>query len=534
MRCARRAVTTIGCWAALAAMLLAGAAPHVRAATTIEGEYQLMIDLRKNQRNYPWAWDSNSDDNGTNAQLRLFTTPRPNVEAFIKFEADWKNPENNTPRPEFQFREAHLRYRWDLKGRGVDSYLYSRQDRLWVDNYLIRVVESGDDNKAPFRNGYWGPNAQGVRVDTWGFLGLNTAFIANDFSHQYNPVNAPGSLARGTVTKTDDGYVFRARREFFKDRSLRLGTTWNRKVENQVSERAENAEVLAFDARYRRAGVDYSIEYASSRAPLSAASVTFPDQLNRKVTVFGRELPWRFPDSDVLVAEIRSLRVGTPRLGYFNFAPTYWRRGALYDNRAGDAIRDEVGFNLNGWYLLPDRAVTITSNYNQYKKRAWENRQQTELYNEAYIEFVNGFNGKTYYRARRVRQQFGPVDVVREAHYDAFFELQVESRLAWLRVGSKIKDIGQISHKQLFSVDYSINLTRTSKIYNRFVFGNDPSFLRKAVFLQLQYRPTGNMECFLEYGPNWIGDSNTPVDDPDLEGGGNQVDLIKFILKGNF
>jgi hypothetical protein len=390
------------------------------------------------------------------------------------------------------------------------------------------VVENGDG--APLVNG---DNAQGIRLDTWGFLGLNATLIASDFSGQFDPVKPVGDPARGSLTQTDDAYVARLRREFLANRALRLGMTFNRRVEDQINERVENAQVLAFDGRYRHAGVDYSLEYATSRSPTSGNIVFFPSGLHRKVTVFGLRTPWRFSDRDIMVGEIRSLRAGTPRLGYLNFAPTFWRRGALWENRAGDAIRDEVGFNLNGWYLLPERAVTLTSNYKQFRKYAFEDREHTEFYNEAYIEFVNGFNGKTYYRTTRILRRLGSeLDI--ETHRDAFFEVQVESRLAWLRAETKIKDIGLVSRKQLFSIDYSLNLTRTAKIYNRFVFGNDPNLLRKGVFLQLQYRPTGNMETFLEYGPNWIGDSQTPVDDGDLEGSGNQVDLIKFILKGTF
>src|SRR5688572_1915239 len=115
-----------------------GALPHLAlAATKLEGEYQLMMDIRKEQRFFPWDWDGNNNDNFNNAQLRLFSQPRVNVEAFLKFEAEWKEPENNTRRPVFQYREAHVRYHWDLQGRGLDSYLFSRQDRFWVENHLI-------------------------------------------------------------------------------------------------------------------------------------------------------------------------------------------------------------------------------------------------------------------------------------------------------------------------------------------------------------------------------------------------------------
>jgi len=522
-RCGAALVLSIAALANAAALV-----SPLAAATKLEGEYQLMMDMRKSQRFFPWDWDSNNNDSYTGAQFRLFSAPRAGVEAFMRIEADWKDSENNTERPLFQFREAHARFRWDRITRGVDSHLFSRQERFWVDNYLIKVVETD-----PLKNDRWGSNAQGVRIDTWGYLGLNTSFVATDFSDQFNPVLGTGDPGRGSPLRTDDAYIARVRREFFKDRALRLGATWNRKEENQNNERPEHAEVFAFDSRYRFRNVDYSLEYAQSQSPLLASSVYFPHELDRKITVFGSSTPVRFPDRGVLLAEIRSLRIGAPMIGYLNFVPTYWRRGALYENRAGDGNRDETGYNMNFWYLLPERAITITTNFKQLHKYAFENRSFQEFYNEAYIEFVNGFTGKTFYRKQRTIRTLGR-DVDIEIHNDAFFEVQVESQLAWLRVQSKLKDIGQVTHKQLYSIENSINLTSKVKVYNRFAFGNDPNFLRKGIFSQLQYRPTGSMEMFIEYGPSWIGDSSTPVDDGDLEGGGDQTDIMKFILKGSF
>jgi hypothetical protein len=101
-------------------------------------------------------------------------------------------------------------------------------------------------------------------------------------------------------------------------------------------------------------------------------------------------------------------------------------------------------------------------------------------------------------------------------------------------VQAKVKDVGRPEHKQLYVVENSVNLTNTLKAYNRFAFGNDASILRKAVFIQLQYRPTGNVEMYLQYGPDWIGSGQTPVDEGNLQGSGDQADVVKLILKGFF
>jgi hypothetical protein len=504
----RRLASTLG-----AIALLASVPAPATAVTRLEGEYQLMLDLRKDQRFFPWDFDSNSNDNYDGAQLRLFSTPRRNTEAFVKVEADWRNPENNTPRPVVQFREAHLRYAWDVRPQqGVESYLFFRQDRYWADSYLIRLVNTGIA-----KNDRWGANGSGIRVNTWGLLGGQSSFIVSDFADQYSPESGTGN-----PTNTDDAYIARLRRDFLRDRSLRLGFGFNRRVEDQVNEFAEEASTYAFDSRYQWRGIDWSLEYAFTRSPISSALSAFPNDWTGVIS-----------ERSTAVAEIRTLRLGNPRTGYFNFVPAGWLRGPLYDNRLDDSGRDEVGSNLNAYYLLPERAVTLTGNWRQFYRTTIEKKREREGYIEAYIEFVNGFTGKTYYRSLDIERDVSGRRFL-EQHDDLFGEVQVESRLAWLRVQAKLKDMGADSQKELFNLDTALNITERLKIYNRFSFGSDPAILRKGIFTQLQYRPTGNVEMFLEYGPNWIGDDSTPVNDGDLEGGGDQADLLKFILRGQF
>jgi hypothetical protein len=513
--------------AALLAAALALPAPGpARAATKVEGEYQLMLDLRKSQRVFPWDWESNSYDNANNAQIRIFSQPKAGTEAFVKFEADWSPNDNNAPRPEFQYREAHVRLRRESGPRGIDAYLFSRQDRFWVENYLI-----------PFVSGRG--TAQGVRVDAWGVFGMYGALVVADQSDQFNPTQFPADVPRDTAAaaaalRTDDIYHLRLRREFFADRRLRLGLTYNRYEENQLlqgaGETAHNL-VLGFDSRYRIGATDLSLEYGESRSPDSP--IRYPDQLGREITVFKRSTGIALSDHAVLQAEVRSLRLGTAKAGYIAVTPGYWTRGARWRNSVGGPGADETGFNLNAYYLLPERAITLTSNLRWYSKRANERYENRELYNEVYVEFVNGFTGKSYYRGTDVYRTTSGVRT-RERYQDWFNELQVESRLAWLRVQSKVLSIGRPERKQVFAVETRLNLTNTVKIYNRFGLGNDPSILRKGVFTQLQYRPTGSVEMFLQYGPDYIGGGAVPVDEGNLQSGGDQADIVKFILKGVF
>lgn len=493
---------------ALALLLAAGGA---QALTKIEGQYQLMLDMRKSGRIFPWDWNSNSDENWDPVELRIFSQPRPGIEAFVKATADWNSGSNNAVRPVFQFNEAHMRFRKEMGKSGLDTYVYSKQDRFptW-DQYLIRFI-----------NGYG--SGQGVRLDTWGFAGLQTWFLVGDYSDQYNTNLDP--------LQTDDIYLARVRRDFFKDQRLRLGLTWSRRENDQASGAKDHNEILGLAGRYQWRGQDLMLEYGVSRG--TDPTVTYTDQLHREITVFRLPTGIEFPDRHVLQAEIKTLHVPVPGLGTLNCIPTYWTRGAKWQNGQGDPGRDETGFNLHSYYLLPERAITYTNNLLGYSYYANSRYRVREIYNELYIEFVNGFTGKTYYKQR---SEYRPVlgVMTREDYNDWFGEVQVESRLAWLRVEAKVKNVGRADHKQIYAVENSVNLTNTLKVYNRFAFGNDPSILRKAVFSQLQYRPTGNVEMYLQYGPDWIGNSPTPVDEGNLQGSGDQTDLVKFILKGYF
>ena len=164
----------------LPALLLALglSAPPVRAVTKLEGDFQMMMDLRKNDRPYLWQFDSNSYDVFDQATFRLFSQPRTGIESYMKFEAAYNPSDNNYPGPQFQYREAHLRFRREFGTRGFDSYVFSRQDRFYVNSFLIPWVYGRGD-------------AQGVRLDTWGFGKTNATFIVADQSGEFNPANFP-------------------------------------------------------------------------------------------------------------------------------------------------------------------------------------------------------------------------------------------------------------------------------------------------------------------------------------------------------
>lgn len=508
-------------------VLLLLLSPGAHAATKLEGDYQLMMDFRKWDRPFVWDYDANSYDVYNNIQFRLFSQPMTGVESFVKLEAAFNPSDNNNPSPEFKWREGHLRFRREFGKRGMDAYAFSRQDRFYIDWHLVPWVYGRGD-------------AQGIRLDTWGWNKTNVTFIASDRSGEFNPANFPDvphqprdSIAAQRALRTSDAWVLRLRRNFLREDALRTGVTWNRfegwTGQDSTSRPSAWNSVVGLDARWRVRGVDLSVEYGQSAGFTSVAdSVRAP-----KVTSFGRSLGFRMPDRAIIQAEARSFKLGTVRSGYVNVTPGWWTRGPKWQNSIGGPGNDETGFFVNTYYLVPERAVTYTNNLLWYGPKAASRTRTRELYNEVYVEFINGFTGKTAYKRRDTYRTSG-IRTFRETHLDWLNEMQVESRLAWLRVQSKIRDIGAVEQKELFVVENSINLSAKTKVYLRSAFGNDPSILRKAVFGQLQYRPTGNMEMFLQYGPDYIGGGSMPVDEGNLNGSGDQRDMIKFILKGNF
>ena len=530
-------------------LLLGATAAH--ALTKLEGEYQLMLELRKTafNRNFRWDWNSNEYDTYNNAQLRLFTTPRAGVESFVKFEAAYRpNGENDGARPEFKYREMHLRFRKTFGKREWDNYLFSRQDRFWVEPYQVQVFDNGQHgfrlDPLLYGRGDW----QGVRSEYKGDHGLNVTFVAGDRSNQVDPVNfannhptwSPQQRIEATAQRTDDLYVLRLRREFLKEARLKLGMlvtraeNWNGQDSlSTVTGRLPKVPgvgIWSFDGHARVMGSDLNFVYAEAY-PRSTSDA---NGVRSQLTIGKRATGIQLPDAAMLEGEIRSLRLGTARTGFVNVVPIWWSRGPSWFNPAGAPTSNQTGFLVQSYYLVPERAITLTHNFG-WVSDGFDRRLGTRYaYDEMYVEFVNGFTGKLAYRSID-NYNYTFSGLVRSPHNDLISEVQVENRLAWLRVQAKLADIGnQQLAKQVFVVEQSINVTPKVKFYNRFAFGNDPDKLRKALFTQLQYRPTGSMDMFVQYGPDYIGGGSFPVDEGNLNGGGDQFDQFKFILKGYF
>jgi hypothetical protein len=537
-----------------------------RAVTRLEGYYQTQLDIRKQDRSYQWDFDANSGDGSdwNYLELRLLAQPRPNTEAFLKTYAQWNPFLSNDRRPTFLFQEGHIKYRLERGARAYEAIAFSRERRFWVDNHLIGLVYEDAASG--------GGNAAGLRLETWGPRGFNAVYVLDDFSNQSTPDR--GALPNAPVP-TDDAHILRARRNFLSADRLRLGVTEVHVVRvpqpyaflTSVTDTAGVARlvtvqrdtssyvnVLGVDTRFTIGTTDIAIEYAQTAKPEFAyARAVTSDSLYRDPPA-GLDLSrldeglWRaLPSTAVLRAEIRSLRVGTPRLGYLSIAPSYRILGRQWDDPIGEGTRDEVGYFINSWYLIPQRAITVTGNYGHYRKRFDENACWTDRYGEMYTEYVNGFTSKFAYRDRDGFT--GPLGLegchdleasVLSYHQDTrefFAEVTAQSSLAWARLQFKARRVVEgfrLMHQQLYALESSVNLSPSVKVYTRLTFGNDATRTRTGTFTELQFRPYSNMEMFLSYGPWWIGDTPNPVDDGDLAGSAVNRDIVKATLRGWF
>lgn len=498
-------------------VLLVLTALPASAITRIEGEYQLQLDIRRQDRAFPWDFESNNDDTWAASQLRIFTTPRNGVEAFVKLEADWNTGANNNSRPVYQYRESHLRFWKEFKGAEAEARLFSRQDRFWVEKNLLELVKS-DIAKD-------GDNAQGARFDLKHYRNTDITYIISDFSGQ--------SKVGGNVAPppSDDAHIFRLRHSFF-DNNMKAGMTYARKMEGQENESGFN-EVYGVDFRFSFLNSDLFIDYADSR-------IAGPDEKEDGSWDFDfghitdSEFNSMLPNDAAFKAEFRSIRFGNPTFGYYNIAPQYYYFGRDYGAWLGDSTNDLVGYKINTWYLIPGRAITMTIDWEENRKSTFENKKWERLRAEIYTEYVNGFTSKIWYDRQKTTDYGNPLFDEETKNYDFFAEVQVESRLAWMRVQGKIKDLETARRKELVSLESAVNLNSRLKVYSRYAFGNDPHRLRKGLFSELQYRPRDQVEIFLSYGPWWIGDDAVPVNDGDLAGSANNKDIIRLIVKGIF
>ncbi len=484
---------------------------NLSAVSKLEGYYEVFTGAGRLSDNYNWKlWDTDFK-----FELRYLTYPFSNSEAYIKFYSN-KDTKDIGMQKILRMQESHLKYRYEKGVSGLETYLFSRESgRLWIDNTILEMVKT--DNIKD------GDNAQGIRADFWFPYNISGVYIFSDFS----------SSETG-----DDVHIFRLRK-YFWDKHLFFGSTYMRKVYATTEGKGYN-QVISFDHKLSFGRYYLALESAVSSVP---SDTTIPENECNEYDF--KIMDVSVPTNFAIKSEFKGLKFGSANLGYLYFIPGFEYFGKDYRNYMSDEIKDKRGLWLNFSYLLPYRAVTLTSNFytseNQNKDKYLHLINDTtftfimsdnpliQWYNEVYLEFVKGFKVKMSY-TKKTETRHG----MEYAHNDFFSELVVENKYAFLRTQYKLKDIGETYEKELMGIETSINLANNTKLFTRAMSCNEESSLRYFYFVEIQYRLGGNSELYLQYGPSWWGDYGELTNDDEFAAGGRMQDEIRIILKGWF
>ncbi len=468
----------------------------------LEGYFETGFGTNKENDIYEWnMWQPN-----TRFELKLTGNPIGEIETYLKiysYRNYFDQQEYDTSdHDQLEFLEGHIRVKKTSGAKGFETNFFFREKRYWIGSPLLELTQdSGWDDK-------FGDNTQGIRTDIWGVYGFNLKLIMADFS-------GGGG---------EDGYVGRITRNFWKDR-ITVGSSYLRKniivTEDEFDENNINEDynqVFAGDFRIKiLKDIELFSEYAESKTKLDP-------------------LEWEDPDAspDAYKVELRNIKIGNFKTGIYNINLGYRDFGENYTNWMGRSDSDQVGYNLNSYYLLPGLAVTFTFNYDyQTEHNEVEALYRPEMvfntkeyfYYEMYIEFIKGFKSKLYFRDGE-DYWFGEI----YKHDDAFAELMVENTNGFLKTQFKIKDLDTQYEKYIFGTETVINISDNFRLFSRYLNIREFGKSREAIFAQLQYYPGWGTELYLEYGNNYYGDSGL-VDDEDFVSGGNNENRIQLIFK---
>ncbi|MBS3767626.1 MAG: hypothetical protein KGY75_05865 [Candidatus Cloacimonetes bacterium] len=480
----------------------------------LEGYLEGNFAARYESESFNWnMWDPEAK-----VELRFWSNPIQNTDFYMKLYNDkWDADGTHLLNSVAVFSEGHISYQQEKNGLGFKSILFSRENNhYWLDGSMLNLINTGsvDNDK----------NAQGVRFDFWERWNGSASYVYSDFS-------GGGG---------DDVHLLRLRQSFAEEK-FQTGLFFLRKNYSDGGKDRYN-QVIATDNKIKLSK-DYKLnfELASSVVPSDTAITALNENLHNDVEnafengAIIEGLGDYFKSNFAAQMEFRGLKIGSDSKGYWFITPGFWCYGQGYRNYMGQDTKDEIGFWLDSYYMLPQRAVTLTLNYSRYQKMedvryaAGSSRDPvSNLYSELYVEFVNGFDGKIYYNRR---QEVWHAEEYN--HNDLFAEVSVENKLAKLLTQFKIKDLGEENEKQISGMELSINLSERWRIFTRGMTVNEKSGARMSFFAELLYRFGGNTELYLQYGPDWYG-SYGLVNDDNFVAGGNMEKRFKIVLKSWF
>ena len=466
----------------------------------IEGFYESQIGRTQESDSFDWnIWDSNFY-----LETRMFGNPNNNTSYYIKF-YPYKDY-NDSFRSLAVMSESNISFRDEINGYGFNSILFFRESQhYWLDGSMLNLLNTGIVNNDG--------NGQGARLDMWHKFNGSMTYVFSDFSQG----------------DSDDIHLMRYRQSFLNEK-VNTGFYMLRKNYSSGISNEYN-QVIASDLKLFFGRYFLNTEIAVSKVP-SDGSIEILNNNYDKDEIFKSNIAFQ--------TELRGLRLGAPKLGYWFINPGFFSFGNTYRNYLGDNQSNKYGYWINTYYLVPERAVTLVMNYSFYEKiipdtisldytsEKMITNPITNLYTEIYIEFINGFKGKVSFNKK---DEFWQGQYYK--HYDILSELSVENYLAKLLAQYKIKDFGEIWEKQITGVELSVNLTEQWKFFTRGMIVNDRVGSRYSFFTEFQYRTSGNTELYLQYGPNYLGQYGLTNDDG-FASSGSMIKELKIILKGWF
>lgn len=488
--------------AALTVAVFAGGAAAI---TTLEGYTSVMTEFRSSGGGDP-SWDLSNPQ--LYAEFRLKSSPWRDIDSFVKISAESNRWVDDVKDTKFFFREAHVRFHADK----FETHLFTGQDRFWLNEPLLQIVDSGQ-----VKHDDWGPRAQGVRLDFWDLYGFSGAGFYSErsdyISVDWSALNSaeqgyfPGSTAGDTLdSSTDDYRGFRVNKRLWGDR-VYLGTTYARKDmtfddSSYVGGRGKFQEAVAFDAEV---GLGDVVPFLTR-----FGRVTWVAEYGRNTS---GEL-WGAEGAEVngFKTELRDVRVGPMR--FLGSWETYGRDFYADELASGDKqnLNDYTQYYLEGHYRFPRKAVNLKG----WVRHAEPDDPMSTSYaqtigtvdewgGEAYIEFLNGFTGKTEYKVYEDNNGTWP---------NLFFELTGENRLVKLRTQFRIKDIDTDYELTAYGFEANVNLSDVWKFYARVMNVDEATESRQTAFAQVRYLGWNSAEFFVEFGnPD---QSNDLVNDGDF------------------
>ena len=498
------------------------------ADTRYEGYYSVWASADRNDEQWHFGMPSHY------AEMKFITSHAEGLESYFRLRANANSDDDRTIEAEYYTppwiaAEGHIKYRTN----NSETMFFSRQNHFWInDEPLFGLV-----NDWKLKNDNWGPQAQGIKHEFWDrdipLLGKwGGTVVYSDDGGTYNWGN--DEVAAGV-----DSWIIRTRKNSWDDRIvgglmfLRKDWTDTSSPENTgrlglMYNQIYEADIALFPRDLMKNGLSFgpvdleqsrwTMEYAWSQVPYNESVYNTPTD---HAYLFG--------------AEVRDIHIGNFMVhGWFNNAGENFRdyMSSRYDD---ERQYNQIYKHAEAIYFVPRKAITAKVAYDNRRLRIPDEvghglRPSEELYAELYVEFINGFKGKTAYK-----QWHGfdaDTDVNAYATYpDLFGEISVENFLAKIRLQFRLHDFNTFRESTAFGFDMNVNLTEKLKGYLRMLNASDTIESRQSAFAQLKYDLGPGAELYFEYGDPGQSDGIVYTDwfisavDPD-SGGRNPHDRI--------